>query len=421
MRATGIWVVSMLAIALAACGSQGTTGGHDDAGHAHDEHGHGDHADESKGPNGGRLLESDDTTVEIRVVDEPNGSPRFHAWITQGGKAAGSTVETLSVTTQRLGGEAETFAMTADQNRYRSTSGIREPHSFSVKVDARIDGRNFTWSFDSFEGRVSIDAATAREAGISTNKISAGVIRQTIDAAGVVRPRESSTAEVIARFPGMVKAVRANVGDRVAAGSVLATIESNASLSTYSLTAPISGTVINRAAVVGAAVGDDPLFEIADTDSLQIDLRLFGKTAQRVRPGAKVRVERLIDEAVADSQISRVLPGLDAATQSIVVQTNIRNADGLWRPGSAVQAEVELSSVQVAQVVPAEALQTWREMDVVFIRVGDVYEVRPVRLGRRDRRYVEILEGLRDGDEVVVGQSYLIKADIEKSGATHDH
>ncbi len=58
---------------------------------------------------------------------------------------------------------------------------------------------------------------------------------------------------------------------------------------------------------------------------------------------------------------------------------------------------------------------------MVFIRIGEDYEIRPLQLGRRDGTHVEVLGGLAAGDEIVVGQSYLVKADIEKSGAAHDH
>jgi cobalt-zinc-cadmium efflux system membrane fusion protein len=268
---------------------------------------------------------------------------------------------------------------------------------------------------------VTIDPAAAKEAGIVTAALARGVVVETAEAPGVIRSRESASAKVIARFPGVVKTVRVQVGDRVAASNVLATIESNASLSTYALTAPISGTLIRHDAVVGAAVADTPLFEIANTDTLQVNLRVFGKTSQRVRAGSRVRVQRLNDDRSVEAQISRLLPDVDKATQSVIAQAVIKNEDGLWRPGAAVRAEVELSRTEVPRAVPVEALQTWRGMDVVFVQVGDVYEVRPVKVGRRDRRSVEILDGVEVGDVVVVGQSYLIKADIEKSGATHDH
>ena len=74
-----------------------------------------------------------------------------------------------------------------------------------------------------------------------------------------------------------------------------------------------------------------------------------------------------------------------------------------------------------ALAVDQRALQRFRDWDVVFIQVGDAYEIRPLTLGRRDAKFVEVIDGINLGDTYVVEQSFLIKADIEKSGASHDH
>ena len=57
----------------------------------------------------------------------------------------------------------------------------------------------------------------------------------------------------------------------------------------------------------------------------------------------------------------------------------------------------------------------------LVIQVDDTYEIRPLELGRSDGNLTEVLGGLQAGDRYVVENSYLIKADIEKSGASHDH
>jgi cobalt-zinc-cadmium efflux system membrane fusion protein len=57
---------------------------------------------------------------------------------------------------------------------------------------------------------------------------------------------------------------------------------------------------------------------------------------------------------------------------------------------------------------------------VVFIRAGDTYAPRPVRIGERDAENAEVLAGLQGGEEIVVAQSYLIKADLEKESAAHE-
>ena len=68
-----------------------------------------------------------------------------------------------------------------------------------------------------------------------------------------------------------------------------------------------------------------------------------------------------------------------------------------------------------------QALQKFRDFTVVFAKYGDTYEVRMLKLGVNNGEWVEVLEGLKPGTEYVTNNSFLIKADIEKSGASHDH
>lgn len=199
-------------------------------------------------------------------------------------------------------------------------------------------------------------------------------------------------------------------------------MESNLSLTTYSVTSPISGVVLASNASVGTvAIEGAPLFEIADLSSLWVDLHIFGADAQLIRPGVPVTVTRMSDGVTIGTTLERVLPGTATASQSTVARATIANTDGLWRPGSAVKARITVEQQPAALVVPLSALQSFRDWTVVFVRVGDAFEVRPLELGKRDATRVEVLSGLKAGDQVVVEQSYLVKADIEKSGASHDH
>ncbi|MFX6887875.1 hypothetical protein ABTH62_18540, partial [Acinetobacter baumannii] len=67
------------------------------------------------------------------------------------------------------------------------------------------------------------------------------------------------------------------------------------------------------------------------------------------------------------------------------------------------------------------SLQSFRDWDVVFIRVGNDFEARPLELGEKYNGYVEVKSGLRVGQVYAAGNSYLLKAELGKSGATHDH
>ena len=268
----------------------------------------------------------------------------------------------------------------------------------------------------------TIKAETARLSGIRVAPAAAGVIADEHEVQGLLTPIEGRIAQVTARFPGPVRSVRVNIGDRVKAEQVLATIESNMSLSTYDITAPISGLVMARNASTGmAATEGTQLFEIADLSTLWVDLHVFGADAQHIRPGVPVTVTRLSDGATAKTLLERVLPGMATASQSTVARAPLNNADGLWRPGSAVTARITVGRQPVALAVPVGALQTVEDQDVVYVQEGDTYRTRPVKTGQRDATQVEILDGLKAGELVVVEQSFLVKADIEKSAVEEEH
>lgn len=234
---------------------------------------------------------------------------------------------------------------------------------------------------------------------------------------------EGRSVQVTARFPGLVKRLDAGVGDHVRAGQRLAVIESNLSLSDYAITAPMTGTVMERRASVGMVAGEAMvLYELADLSQLWVDLHIFGTDAGHIEAGAHVEVTRLNDGASARTRIERVLPGTATASQSTVARAVLENGDGLWRPGAAVSARITVARAEVALAVPLSAIQSLDGKEVVFVREGDEnYIARPLTLGRRDARAVEVLEGLSPGEQVVVEQSYLVKADIEKAGAAHEH
>lgn len=410
---------AVLSFLLTAC-----DGGHaDEAAHAH-ENGD-DHAEAEaprKGEHGGRLLEKDGITVELAIAEDGT-PPKYQAWLYRDGKPLAPSAGTVEVRLKRLGDVTENHTLKAQPDgSLMAASIVGEPHSFDVEVITNVGGKDVRWAYPSHEGRTVIDAKIAQEAGIRVAPVAAGTIADEHEVQGLLTPVEGRIAKVAARFPGPVRQLHANVGDRVRAGQTLASIESNLSLTNYAISSPISGIVLTRNASVGmVATEAAPLFEVADLSSLWVDLHIFGADAQHIRPGVPVTVTRMSDGVTADTTLERVLPGTATASQSTVARATIANADGLWRPGSAVKARITVEQQPAALVVPLAALQIFRDWDVVFVRVGDTYEIRPLELGKRDASQVEVLSGLKAGDQVVVEQSYVVKADIEKSGASHDH
>lgn len=321
----------------------------------------------------------------------------------------------LALTLSACGGSAETPAAKAEGTHADEASDEHRhgegEAGHGEKGEAEEEAESTT-----------IPAAIAQRSGIVVAAAGPGTIADEHEVQGLVTPLEGRIANITARYPGPVRSLRANVGDRVKAGQTLATVDSNLSLTTYAIASPITGVVLARNASVGeVAVEGTTLFEVADLSTLWVDLHVFGADASHLRPGVPVTVMRMGEEQGVETTLDRILPGTATASQSTVARASIANADGLWRPGSAVRARVTVEQQPVSLAVPLTALQRMDERDVVFVREGERYIAKPVRVGRRDAQRVEVLSGLRAGEQVVVEQSFLIKADIEKSGASHEH
>lgn len=418
---TGAILAVMLLSLAAGCAD---TGPAPDAEHDHDhDHGEG-HAGESmeaeEGPMGGRILEDGDFSLEVTMF-ETGVPPEFRVYPRRDGKAVSPADIQLTVEVTRLGGVIDRIAFEPQGDYLRSTSSIYEPHSFAVKVQARTGNEASSWTYESFEGRTRIAPEMAKGAGVETAVAGPGQIEEQLSLYGTIQADPQRVRSVSARFPGIIRSVRGKVGDVVRQGQQLATVESNESLQTYGVTAPISGVITERHANPGEASDEAPLFQIADFSAVRAELNVFPRDRGRLRPGQSVRVKAADGAQEASGVIDFVSPLGTGTGQTVVVRVQLDNKDSAWTPGQFIEGSVTISATELPVVIRRDALQTFRDWDVAFVNVGDTYEFRPLELGRSDGERVEIISGLKAGDTYVTANSYLIKADIEKSGASHDH
>jgi cobalt-zinc-cadmium efflux system membrane fusion protein len=265
-----------------------------------------------------------------------------------------------------------------------------------------------------------ISAAAAKTVGIALAKAGPADIRETLTLYGVVRPNAEKVREVIARFPGTVKTVGKAIGDAVKQGEVLATIESNESLQTYALTAPITGIVTAREADPGEQAGSEVLFSIADASSVWVELSLFPADAARVHGGQAVVIDSVGGDLQGSGRIGLVGVFGSGANQALTARVLLPNEQRRWTPGLFVNGAVELSKTTVPVAVAATALQTVDGRSVVFVPVEGGYAARAVKTGRADAALVEVLEGLAAGDDYVAVNSFVVKADLGKAALQED-
>ncbi len=384
----------------------------DDHGHHIDEH-------EQKGAHGGKLLEQGKFTLEVTVFE--NGiPPEMRLFGYYDGKLLKPDDFTVTVRLDRLGGQQDSLSFTSEGDYLVSNQTVVEPHSYVVNIDATYQGQSFDWHYENFEGRTQVSDRVLSLSNVET-EIAAGKKLSFSDTLyGTIAPINNRVFSVNAAYDGLIEQLNVVVGDKVTKGQVLAKVRNPKTLQRFDVLAPASGQVTEQFLNIGDSTSAGAIVEIADLSKVWVDLSAFPNNIEKLALGQQVTVIDNHDEHRAQSTLSYISPvmtgGHIARARSV-----IDNSHGHWRPGMHVKALVQTMSKQVTLAVKASALQTFREMPVVFAKFGNTFEVRMLELGDTNGEYVEVLSGLKSGTEYVTTNSYLFKADILKDGATHDH
>ncbi|HEY0646267.1 HlyD family efflux transporter periplasmic adaptor subunit [Phenylobacterium sp.] len=412
MRSSLISLLLIAALSVAGCGQR-------PAADAPDEHAAAEDAE--RGPHGGRMLRDGDFAVEL-VIFEEGVPPEFHVYAYRKDRPLSPREVRVEVELTRLGGKVDRFSFTPQGDFLRGAGEVREPHSFDVKVRAAEGGKAHQWVYPSYEGRTRIAAEATRAAGVKTEIAGPAVMPELVEMAGRVEVTPEGQGEVRAWYPGRIMAMNVRVGQQVRKGQVVARVESSNSLQTYSIPAPISGVVIQKNANVGDVAYEEPLYVIADPTNLHAEFFVYPRDAERIRQGQKVEVRTLSGAGRVTAPVEAIVPVADLNSQTLTAHVHLPpGASETFRAGMGVEGVFEVASRQAPLAVRTKALQRFRDFTVVFAKVGDTYEVRMLELGRRTPEWTEVLGGLEPGTEYVTDGAFLIRADIEKSGAAHDH
>jgi membrane fusion protein, heavy metal efflux system len=178
----------------------------------------------------------------------------------------------------------------------------------------------------------------------------------------------------------------------------------------FSLTSPIAGIVVERNATIGATVGTDAnLFKIIDISSVWIDANVFEKDLERVKLGQEVKVTvPAIPGVTFIGRVILVSSVIDPETRSLKVRTEVPNRGGALKPDMFANVEIITDVNRSAISIPQSALLEEGGQKVAFVVAGSGYEKRVVNAGIQSNDRVEIRDGLKAGDKVVVKGNYLL-------------
>lgn len=269
--------------------------------------------------------------------------------------------------------------------------------------------------------RTKISDAAAKASGIAMLEAGPAKVSEYVALTGYVAINQNKMAVVKGRFPGVVRDVKKTQGEAVKAGEILASVESNESLQVYSVKAPIDGMILSRNTNIGDVAGDAVLFTIADINELWAELHIFPQNIGKVKPGMDIILSSSECADRQEAKIISTLPIIEASTQTLLARVNINNLDDHWSPGMSVRGDVVVNSREVPLAVKTSAIQRMEGQQVVFVKEGENYIMRPVKIGMGNKEWTEIIEGLKPGEKYVSEGGFTVKADIGKAGAEHAH
>jgi cobalt-zinc-cadmium efflux system membrane fusion protein len=243
---------------------------------------------------------------------------------------------------------------------------------------------------------------------------------------GEIKLNQENMAHVSPRYDGIVTKISARLGNKVKAGQVLATLESNETLAAFNVSSPIDGTIVDFHITLGESVeAGRYLYIVADLESVWVDLDIFQKDIRRIEKGQKVLINTGHNSPNTEGIIDYVGPVVNEDTRTGLARMTLPNAEGKWKAGMFITGHVTTDTRIVPVAVKRSALQVLDGQTVVFVKIPKGFEPRPVTLGRRDTQYSEVLSGIQAGELYASERSFVVKAQKEKAEidpeAGHNH
>jgi Cu(I)/Ag(I) efflux system membrane fusion protein len=365
---------------------------------------------------------------------------------------------------------SETAAAPGDKGKilyYRNPMGLPdisyEPKKDSMGMDyipvyanEAVDQGNIV--------KISLDKV--QKLGVATEEVGRRRLTKIIRATGTIQPDESRQAIVTARFEGWVRRLHIDkTGDMVkrgqtmlelfspslrlaqqeyimarraepalaaaaaqrletlglSPGQISALEDANQAPGTVAVPAPDDGQVVEKMAIEGMRVmAGEPLYRLVDFSHLWVIAQIYEQDLAAVRPGLPVEVE--LDAFPGErfaGIVSFIYPGLTPETRTARVRVELDNPDGKLKADmfAAVLLSADMEAAEVLAVPDNAVLDTGKKQAVLVERGEGRYEPREVKLGRRADGYAEILDGLKEGEKVVVSANFLIDAESNLQAA----
>ena len=189
---------------------------------------------------------------------------------------------------------------------------------------------------------------------------------------------------------------------------------------TMTFRSPVAGIVTEKKAIQGMRfMPGEALYQVADLSLVWVVADVFEQDIGLVKSGAKAKVMiNAYPGKAFEGTISYVYPTLNAQTRTVPVRVELANPGLLLKPAMFAQVELPVGAKGQVVTVPTSAVIDSGARQIVLIQQGEGrFEPREVKLGAGSDNHVEVLEGVREGEQVVVAANFLIDAESNLKAA----
>ncbi len=225
--------------------------------------------------------------------------------------------------------------------------------------------------------------------------------------------------------PALYKAVRNKLKLWKLSDNQIDAIEASGSVKeNFPVYATVSGTVTEKMVQEGDYVKQgQPLYKIANLNSVWAVFDAYENQIRNIEEGQEITITtNAYPEKEFNATVTFIDPVLNASRRTVMVRANLENKNDIFKPGMFVQGEIETAGVTAGEqvvTIPKSAVLWTGERSLVYVKpvpTESVFEMREVKLGRTVGESYEVLEGLENGEVVVVNGTFTVDAAAQLQG-----
>ncbi len=328
---------------------------------------------------------------------------------------------------QRAGVKVETLASLAFADSITVTATIRPNQDRIARVAPRVEGRIISVAVnlgDAVKAGQSLAVLDSLAIGEAQSALQQALSSQRVAQSDFKRAETLSAEEIIPQrefLRAKSELEKASSSLRAAEDRLRllgASVKSGTGASTFPLSTPLTGTIIQKTAIVGElGTPAAPLFTVADLSRVWIEANLTEDALSKVHVGAQASVKvAAYPGELFKGRVTYVASLLDKDSRTVPARIEVDNKDGRLKPEMFASATIDTNGAKrEALSVPDAAILLLQGQPTIFVAIGEGFESRAIEPGEKLSGRTVIKSGVAAGEKVVTAGAYALKARLLKS------